>query len=493
MNKATYLDSERWMTVIGKGILLVTLICTTVIYCLYYLKSKVWGLLSGLILGLLSLLIFYNLINNTSFDITSGQGMVDEFKFLFNAPGFIFINLILIMVPVYLILIISSLVFNGSFKDVKKRTYGVSFISLISLSAIGVFIAILTIPLVMLIPEEIWHNALHEHDHDHYLRHGAEGGGFNWMVLLVFGVIIFTFIITIIIRVVISEENVKMVAKSINSILRVITVYFKVVIMLVPLVLFTRLASMGLTTNMAETTAKLQIMGIYVGLFMAGALLIFTLLFASSTLLSSSELSIKERVMILLNYSLISFSNQSAAATLPQTQQTTKDLGVCEEVSSLTPTKGLFMGMIMCNGFTPMLMTIMVLGGGEILSITNVVIAAALIISLSISTSGAGSSDYWITASTLKIMQPYGVTAEIFDLIYLDILIIAQEINEMTVAKPVNGLGHITATLITNKYHMHVSHDEECGCLLHVENESENEKVAEDESDKNLSNTEIKK
>ncbi len=452
------------------GIVLVSLLFITAIYLLYFLKSKPYGLIAGLVLGLIAILIFYNVINNTSFNNAT---VVDTTIKVFNVPGFIFINLILIAVPVYLIFVVSSLVFNSNFKDVKKRTYGVSFLSLLSLSIIGIFIAMFAIPLVMLIPETLWHDA--QGGHDHALRHGEEAAGFNWLIFVVFGIIILSFFVSLAIKLSVSEHKTQLISETINSVLKTITQYFKLVIYLVPLVLFTRLSSMGLTYNMSEATAKLTIMAIYVGLFMAGSLIILSLLITTTLLLSrDDEFRLNERVKVIFNYLLISFSNQSAAATLPETQRTVEELGACKEVASLTPTKGLFMGMIMCNGFTPMLMSIMILAGGDILTVQNVLICASIIMSLSISTSGAGSSDYWITATTMKIMNPYGVTAELFDWLYLDIILVAHEVNEMTIAKPVNGMGHITATLLTDKYHKKISHHGiGCDCDFEKDNNQE--------------------
>ncbi len=455
------------------GIVLVTVISAAIIYTLYFLKSKTIGLLSGLILGFIALLIFYNLVHNSSFDINSNMELFDTTKTIFGIPGIIFIKLILFIVPLYLVFVVSSLVFNSNIKDVKARTYGVSFASLLSLSLIGVLVALLLMPLVILIPEELWHDAIHAH-HDVELFHGdGEEATFNWVILLIFGIIILSFSISLITRIIVSEQTTYKIGFVIDKILSYITMYFKYLIMLVPFVLFTRLAGMGLAKNISETTARLKIMGIYIGIFMLGAILIFGGLFTSSILLSDNGLTLKEKVSIIMNYALISFANQSAAATLTETQNTSKELGVCDEISKLTPTKGLFMGMVMCNGFTPMLMSIMIFAGAGALTVTNVLLAAIIIISLSISTSGAGSSDYWITATTMTAIFGLGsLSGEIWKELYLEMILVAQEVNEMTVAKPVNGMGHITATLITEKYHRRVSGA--CECERNDETQEEN-------------------
>lgn len=441
--------------------ILVSSISVLIIYLIYFLKNKSLGLLVGLFLGLISMITFLLLINETSF---SNDDLLNNTKEIFELPGTIFINLVLIIVPVYLVFIISSLVFNEDFKNIKKRTYGVSFISLLSLSIFGILIALLLIPLIELIPRDIWNNVIGD---ESLFLGGGESPSLNWKMFLVFGIIILTFITTIILKITLPKHVSKM-KQFITSVLKYITMYFKIILILVPFVLFTRLSTIGMTNELVEASSKVSIMLIYIGLYMLGALILLGVLFTISIVTSDKNISIKEKTKIIGSYLLTAFSNQSAAVTLPTTQSTLRELGVCEEITLLTPTKGLFMGMVMCNGFTPMLMSLMILTGAGILTFVNVLIVALIIFSLSISTSGAGSSDYWITATTMQVMGHYGVTEHIFDALYLNLILVAHEVNEMTVAKPLNGLGHISATLVTEKYHKSVS-----GCDCEEEKEKD--------------------
>ncbi len=425
-----------------------------IIYFLYFYKGKIWGLISGLLSGIIGMVLLLVLVNASSFD---NHALLDTTREIFELPGKIFIKLILIMVPLYLIFIISSLVFSDHFTNIKKTTYGVSFASLLSLSMIGILVAILMSPLVALIPSTLWENVLPSS----MARHGDHGAAsINWVMVGIFGVIILTFVISLIIRLS-KTEKVNSYHEFTNKIVGWITIYFKTIVKLVPLVLITRLTTIGMTEELHEASSTLAIMGIYLGIYLLGSLIIFTLIYSYILFLSKNNLSIKERAKVLNKYILIAFSNQSAAATLVDTKATAVELGVCEEIASLTPTKGMFMGMVMCNGFTPMLISMMIFAGAGILTLPNILLVAIIIFCLSVSTSGAGSSDYWITTTAMKIMEPMGITSALFDAVYLDMILIVQEINEMTVARTNNGIGHIAATITTE---MHHSKQKECEC-----------------------------
>ncbi len=434
-------------------------------YGLYLYKGRISGLIMGLVMGLVGMAMFLCLINFTDFN---SPEILEQTRNSFNIIGWIFIHLILYVVPIYLILIIMSLVFSGDFKNIKKRTYGISVISLLGLSVFGMLIALLLIPIIISIPQSLWDNAIAAGGDI------AEGeGGFNWGILLIFGVIILSFVISITSRILMKEDSIRKTNDIVQTLLKYLTLYFKGVIFLVPVVLLTRLSTIGMTEEFSDAAAKLLLMFIYIGIYLLGALIILGSLFTFIILTSDKNLTFKEKSLIIWKYILIAFANQSAAVTLIDTQETSRELGVCDEISMLTPTKGLFMGMVMCNGFTPMIMSLMILSGGGILTVGAVLTAMLLIFSLSISTSGAGSSDYWITATTMKVMEPFGVTSELFTSIYLNIVLVAHEVNEITVPKTLNGLGHISATLLTEKYHHKVT---KCNHDDTVENEAkENE------------------
>ncbi len=434
---------------------IIPLIVVFGLYAIYFYKSKTWGLIASLLSGIISMTIFLLVLNLTSFNEVENESLMQSWNLFFGVSGKLFVDLILIAVPFFLVLVVASLVFSSDFTTIKKKTYGISFLSLWLQSIIGIVIAMCMIPFILLIPQTLWDSSMSNGD---VVKNGGEAAVYNWTMLIVFGLMILSFIVSIIMRLTM-KDKVEKFNEWTSKLISYVTTYFKYVVMLVPMVMFDRLTSIGLTTNISEATSQLAIMGIYFSLFLFGSIIIITIIMFMILAISKNDKSIKENIKSIMNFLLIAFSNQSTAVTLPETQNTSKELGVCDEITNLTPTKGLFMGMAMCNGFTPMLISLMILGAGGLLTIGNVLLVGLIIVLLSLSTSGAGSSDYWITFTTMKIMEPFGVTDLLFDLVYLDMLMIVQELNEVTISKPINGIGHLNATLLTDSYHKRTSHN----------------------------------
>ncbi len=64
------------------------------------------------------------------------------------------------MIPIYIFLVIVCFILSGDSKKVKKRTYAISFFSLIMLSLIGILVAIFLIPLILIIPRDWFDNSI---------------------------------------------------------------------------------------------------------------------------------------------------------------------------------------------------------------------------------------------------------------------------------------------------------------------------------------------
>ena len=73
---------------------------------------------------------------------------------------------------------------------------------------------------------------------------------------------------------------------------------------------------------------------------------------------------------------------------------------------------------------------------------------------LAISTSGTGSADYTIVLSTIGVL---GISEGFYATVVMPI----QEMNERTITKPNNTLGHLVATQLTERVH---SLSEKCEC-----------------------------
>ncbi len=308
--------------------------------------------------------------------------------------------------------------------------------------------AMLMIPLINLIPQDFW-------NFNNVIESGEEEGVW-WLWIMIIVIILVSFISSLIVRFVLPNK-VDSIREIVNTVVKYMGLYFSIVVFFVPVVIMCQFISIGLAEDELNSLILIQI---YLGIFWLGALIIFVALFIMNILLSDKEVSIKEKIKILFNQVLVVFATQSTTASLPTTQKNIQKLGVCEEISLLTPTKGVFMGMVMCNGYAPMLILEFCLASVGMLTPLNVLLVSLLVLSLAISTSGTGSADYFIITTVASIIPGLSLN------VYLSVLMPAQEINERTITRPNNTLGHVYATLLTEKYHQKLS---ECNCEVKQE------------------------
>lgn len=400
-------------------------------------------MISSLILGILSMGILLSI--NTSFDWVDEnvkENILEQTKGWLGIVGHIFIWIISIMIPIYIFIVVTIFILNGNLTKINKKTYATSFGSLLLLSFLGILVASLMIPFIIAIPDSWFDNSV--------IPEEEVSGGINivsyftkwWMIL---GMMLMGIITGIIIRISINNKNKYSIKKWFNKILSYITTYFKSVIILVPFVIITRLSILGLS-DIHQTGNILKLMGVYLGIYWFGALIILVSLILANIFLSKANITKKEKMSILLTQSLTVFANQNTQASLPTTQHNLMKLGVSKEITQLTPTKGMIMGMIMCNGFSPMLIVSLSLSNYGVMNVETIFMAIGMIMILSISTSGVGSADYTIILSTLGM---FGISSAF----YMTVVIPIQEINERTIARPNNTLGHMVATQITESVH----------------------------------------
>ncbi len=426
--------------------LLVTilLLCISAISLLAINKfvNKVWGLVTGILIGLIFMITLIFLKGDIK------QESIDILKGVVTLPINLFIDLIIIVIPFFLFFIVASLVFSEHFGKIKKRTYGISLLNLLSLSLFGIIMAMLMIPLINLIPQDLW-------NFNNVIESGEEEGVW-WLWIMIIVIILVSFISSLIVRFVLPNK-VDSIREIVNTVVKYMGLYFSIVVFFVPVVIMCQFISIGLAEDELNSLILIQI---YLGIFWLGALIIFVALFIINILLSDKEVSIKEKIKILFDQVLVVFATQSTTASLPTTQKNIQKLGVCEEISLLTPTKGVFMGMVMCNGYAPMLILEFCLASVGMLTPLNVLLVSLLVLSLAISTSGTGSADYFIITTVASIIPGLSLN------VYLSVLMPAQEINERTITRPNNTLGHVYATLLTEKYHQKLS---ECNCKKEVD------------------------
>ncbi len=408
-----------------------------------FIKGKVWGIMSGFAFGVLGLILI----------LAIKPENINSARTTFNYISQIFILLMMMAIPFYLLTVIINFIMSENASKMQGKTWIVSFLSLLSLSLIGAIVAMLFIPLMYLIP-----NGWFSPNQGNLTAGSGDSASdiigiiisyfSDWRLIL--SIIAISIIVGLILRFSIKNSE---KYRKINNIAKIsqdsITKYFEMVIYLVPFVIMTRLMSLGFSNlSNGDTDHSLSLMFIYMGFYWLGALLIFFALFMFNIMMSSKKMPVNEKIKILLNQVLTVFASQSTQAALPSTQKTSKELGVSEEISQLTPVKGTIMGMIMCNGFSPMLVLILSImnkhqgniNPGELFA------ALGLILVLAITTSGTGSQDYFIILTVIASIN-------VGNWFYLSIVMPVQEINERIIVRPNNSLGHIAATLTTEKFH----------------------------------------
>lgn len=449
------------------GMVAITVIFAIIVGLLLWKKGKTWAIISAFGLGIIAMIGFMWI--HWAHDSASFDEHILASKDAFALVADIFILLVVIALPIYLFAIITDFTLSDEVTNIKKRTYGVSFASLIGLAIFGIIVALLLTPLLLALPDHLFNV-----DYDHGMEIGGgeeeeKGGAFlgflfgedgalkwftDWRVLLV--VIFGSLYIGIGFRIATKPNTERRTywKSFFGNINKWVTKYFKVVILLVPFALLTRIAMVGMQ-DIETATDTLSYVGLYVGTWWLGALIIFFALSGFIVAIRPKNISVKETTKIIADQALVSFSTQSTQASLFETQETTRKLGVCDEISKLTPTKGTFMGMVMCNGFSPMLIVIFVIltmNGGQ-MDWGIFILSALIIVGLTVSSSGQGSADYVIlTAVFGAINLDWGI--------YAGVLLPTQELNERTIRTSNNALGHVAATLLVEKYHKRLSADQ---------------------------------
>ncbi len=429
--------------------LILLLVFSTITILINYFYGKLLSLLSGLILGIVMLTIILIVKANA----TIIDSNIEQTNNILGLPIAIFVKLIMIAIPFYLFFVIASLILSNNFGSIKKSTYAVSFLSLFALSIIGVLMAILMIPLILLIPSDWWNLS--------NLSGEAEeaGGLYLWFLIVA---VLLSIVASTITRFVAKDNRQKIIEYN-NVAVGFVNNYFTTILFLIPSIVIIQITKLSLFDEFAGTVSLL---GAYMVIYWLGAIIIFGLLFAFNILLADGDVALKEKISILFNQILTVFANQSTTASLPTTQENAQKLGVCKEISILTPSKGTFMGMIMCNGFAPMLIIEFTLAWAGALSVSSILIMALIVLSLAIVTSGSGSADLFIITTALGFGIFDRATTELF----FAVLMPGQEFNEKVISKTNNTLGHMAATQVTEKWHRKTA---TCDCKENVGEQNE--------------------
>ena len=431
--------------------LMFVIVVIVILSFLIYKKRKTYTIITSFILGFLGLGLFMTLKYFVPVEIPEGSEdifWINEANDWLNLFGTIFISLLVIIIPLYLFTLIITFITNDNAEDIKKRDYSISFISLSLLSFVGIIFALLLSPIILSIPKGWFISEIGENVNISNSLPGLISSSVGSSLSIftnitsIISIVIFAILISISIKLANNEEN-NITKKSFgffNNIKIVIEKYLMIVLILIPIAIATKIASIGLQ----DSLGSLKLMGTYLGIFWLGGISLFIILFIANLLFKNKN-SKEKRFDILSNQVKTVFLNQSTIASISSTISTSKKLGVDDKIANLTPTMGTVMGMIMCNGFSPMLIVLFSLANYGSLSLISVFIAIVIIMMLTVSSSGSGSADYTIILATLG-------TLGISSYFYTSIILPIQEINEVTIVKPVNTLGHLFATQLTNKF-----------------------------------------
>ena len=457
----TFFSPSRSMMIWFWVVVAIAIVLSLVLALILWKKGKTAAILSSFGFGIL-LMISFMAVNWLNKDNGLNQRFIDTTKNVFQLVGQIFIILVVIMLPLFLFMVIINFILSDELNNINKRTYLISFMSLIGLSLLGVVIAIMLSPLLYALPESIFNvdvSGNSKEEAEGFLSAiFGENGILNWFTK-------WWIILLIIFSSIYTGTGIRLATKNSSDrrdvykniffrIGKYVTIYFKYVVMIVPFAILTRLAMLGMQEPI-KASDNLLMMGSYMVIWWIGALIILCILIIGIIILSPKDISLKKRFSVIGDQILVSASTQSTQASLFETQENCQKLGICEEISRLTPTKGTFMGMIMCNGFSPMLIltfTIAWTNDGQ-LDWKMIFFATVVVMSLIISTSGQGSADYTV------IMTAFGVLG-LNSALYLSVLLPVQELNERTIRTSNNALGHVAATLIVEKYHKKFSKSE---------------------------------
>ncbi len=446
---------STWQSGLALIFLLVAIVALVLIY-------KKWGkkisLVSGFGIGIIGLIIFgiiFHYLPPTPYFQEDGSGItwVDEVNDWLMMPSSIFLSLISFVIPLYVFGSIILLI-NNQNKKAKSHAwmFSSSMILLIILPLIGIAVALLLLPLINLIPEG---SVLVGGETE-----ATENASIPNIVVMIlpYSLMMFTspaFLGSVVVFAILIGVVIKMMEKNheqrhhdivyfFETFKIVSNSYLKYVLLLIPLVIATRLPMLMLVPNVGQ----LEFVGYYLELFVIGGAIIMIILTTIILLVSPAK---KYKMDTLVEHWANSVANPSLATMLPITKETTKKLGAGEDMSEITPTLGVSMGLVMCGGFTPTLIALLAANnvvvtdpGTSMITLGFIFLVIIYVFIASFGTSGVGHADSIII---LAVLGSLGLTPEV----YLTIMVIAP-ITEL-IAVGINSTGQIAATMVNDAFH----------------------------------------
>lgn len=389
-------------------------------------KTLFVSLAFAVILGLVFML-FTSLLENdtTEDDINILDSLISWFTLAWN----VFMVLLLVVLPLYVFSMVSTSFTNARHHEHGKKILIVSFFALLGMTLLGIFTAILLLPIMIALGDLL--NLEIATTGSGALSMGSFLSSYSTLIIIsIILAIVFAIVMNILHKY--KHNSGERIIAFVERIKNVIREYLNVVTYLVPYVLIGMLIVIFNNYNDAFFYT-LQTLIIFILLFGIGLTIITGIEFGiiSTGRRSKKTIPRKEFRKKSREYTTKVFAVQSAPVLYPITKDYVEFLGVSESVSETVPTLSTFMGYSTCGGFYPALIILFTLlqshAGADGLSIAPeqilniVLLMIPLIVIMTLGMTGVPGAD---VAIVLGLLSTLGLNPNYFFTIYpLDALL----------------------------------------------------------------------
>ncbi len=277
----------------------------------------------------------------------------------------IFIELIIVIVPLFIFFTIIKTLNSNRHKQIKGSNLLKSFFSIWLMPFIAITIAILMFPLIAQINMAASPGMIGDVNKDSQITtvpgiiNSAVPGSISIFISIEFilSVVVFSIFMGFMINVIHRHDHQKgesLIKFSVNAQM-IINKYIKMVSLLIPIVLATRLPLLFDYVTITETFIGLLT---FIGVFLLGwVIVIFIEL--SLTFATMRNRSTKNFFTYISSYFGAAFVKHAAPVLLDETIKESESLGVSKDVAELTSSMSTSMGQSTCGGFYPAMIALM--------------------------------------------------------------------------------------------------------------------------------------
>ncbi|BDU67581.1 MAG: hypothetical protein TYPL_2340 [Candidatus Tyloplasma litorale] len=356
------------------GLTLIMLILGYIlIFILQILRKKniiLITLIMGLLIGFYYLLVTSLMVSDDLGGVDQTQKFIDSIYLWLTMAWTIFMMLILVALPIYVFTMVSTAFTHTRHVKKDKKLIAISFLSLLSMTLLGIFVALCFFPFIWLLQDQmqisvisgeestsifggIWPNL--ENVINQFLKN------YGFIVIGFISLAIIFALIMNILHLYIHDWGEKLIS-FVENIKKVIKFYLSGIAKMVPyvfmgmlIVLFTNYENMFLST--------LGSLILFILFFFLGLAIVWGIEFSFVVNWRKTKDTInkKEFNKLTKEYAINDFAIQSAPILYPITVSYVKKLGVRKDVLETTPRLTTFMGYSMCGGFYPTLIVIFTL------------------------------------------------------------------------------------------------------------------------------------